>query len=226
MSQENVPIGRRERAKQDKRERIMAAAQELFATQGVCNVTTQEIADRADVAIGTLYLYASTKAELLIMVQNQKFSTAIEAGLAAASDMRGAEPLDLVLALIRPVVVCVREHAENGRTYLRELVFGDPSEPYRREGLALATRLEGGIARLLAGAPGVTATDAATLARVITAVIHISTTATIYLSRSDDDTVADIRDQVRATLSARPNAAQSDPRSTPRRLSSAPITTL
>lgn len=38
----------------------------------------QQIADRAGVAIGTLYLHAGTKAELLIMVQNQKFAAAID----------------------------------------------------------------------------------------------------------------------------------------------------
>jgi hypothetical protein len=27
------------------------------------------------------------------------------------------------------VVACVREQVENGRTYLHELVFGDPSSP-------------------------------------------------------------------------------------------------
>jgi AcrR family transcriptional regulator len=67
-------IGRRERAKKDKRERIMTAARELFAENGVSGVTTQQIADQADVAIGTLYRYACTKAELLIMVQNEKFA--------------------------------------------------------------------------------------------------------------------------------------------------------
>jgi hypothetical protein len=79
-----MPIGRREWAKQDKRERIRAGARELFAEHGVGGVTTQQVADRADVAI-TLYLYASTKAELLIMVQNQKLAAAIDAGLAAAA---------------------------------------------------------------------------------------------------------------------------------------------
>jgi AcrR family transcriptional regulator len=63
-----MPVGHRERARQDKRERIMAAARELFAERGVSGVTTQQIADRADVAIGTLYRYAATKAESLIMV--------------------------------------------------------------------------------------------------------------------------------------------------------------
>lgn len=46
----------------------MDAARELFAEHGVSGVTTQQVADRADIAIGTLYLHASTKAELLILV--------------------------------------------------------------------------------------------------------------------------------------------------------------
>jgi AcrR family transcriptional regulator len=138
-----VASGRRERAKQHKRERIMAAASELFALQGVSGVTTQQVADRADIAIGTLYLYASTKAELLIMVQNEKFSSAIDDGLAASAAGASPEktPLDSITSLIGPVVKCLREHVENGRTYLHELVFGDPTEPYRHDALILAGRL-------------------------------------------------------------------------------------
>jgi AcrR family transcriptional regulator len=199
MGRGHMPIGRRERAKQAKRERIMTAARELFAEHGVSGVTTQQIAHRADVAIGTLYLYASTKAELLIMVQNEKFAAAIDAGLAAANTA-GQGALEPVIALIRPVVECLREHIENGRTYLHELVFGDPAEPYRQAGLALAGRLEDGVTGLLIRDPHIGAADAATLARVITAIIHISTTATVYLQRSDEAVLADIRDQIHATL--------------------------
>ncbi|MFC8198077.1 TetR/AcrR family transcriptional regulator [Streptomyces sp. NPDC057298] len=200
MGSGHMPIGRRERAKQDKRERIMTAARELFAAHGVDKVTTQQVARRADVAIGTLYLYASTKAELLIMVQNEKFAAAVDTGLAAANTAVGQGALERVIALIRPVVECVREHIENGRTYLHELVFGDPAEPYRQAGLALAGRLEDGITGLLTRDDHVGAADAATLARVITAIIHISTTATLYLHRSDDAVLTDIRDQIHATL--------------------------
>ena len=205
MRDAQVPIGRRERAKQDKRERIMAAARELFAEHGVGGVTTQQVADRADVAIGTLYLYAATKAELLIMVQNQKFAAAIDTGLAAADISATQGPLEGVIALIRPVVACVREQVENGRTYLHELVFGDPSEPYRREGLSLSARLEDGIARLLTRDERINGRDAATLARVITAIIHISTTTTVYLHRSEEAVLSDIREQVQATLSLHGN---------------------
>ncbi|MFJ4813888.1 TetR/AcrR family transcriptional regulator [Streptomyces sp. NPDC088801] len=213
MGRGHMSAGRREWAKQAKRERIMTAARELFAEHGVSGVTTQQIAHRADVAIGTLYLYASTKAELLIMVQNEKFAAAIDVGLASANAAVGQGVglasanaavgqgvLEPVVALIRPVVECVREHIENGRTYLHELVFGDPAEPYRQAGLALAGRLENGITGLLTRDAHIGAADAATLARVITAIIHLSTTATVYLHHSDEAVLADIRDQIHATL--------------------------
>ncbi|MEU3491677.1 TetR/AcrR family transcriptional regulator [Streptomyces massasporeus] len=95
----------------------MTAARDLFAEHGVSGVTTQQIAHRADAAIGALYLYASTKAELLIMVQNEKFAAAIDSGLAAANATVGQGALEPVIALIRPVVECLREHTEDGRAY-------------------------------------------------------------------------------------------------------------
>jgi len=180
----------------------------------------QQIASRADVAIGTLYLYASTKAELLIMVQSEKFAAAIDDGLDAANAAAGQGAFEAVVALIRPVVACLREQVENGRTYLHELVFGNPAEPYRRAGLALAARLEDGVARLLTHGEFIDAADAATLARVITAIIHISTTATVYLHRSDEAVLADIRDQIHATLAPhhrRMTTRSTSERSTPQK---------
>jgi hypothetical protein len=49
MSFASQPVGRRERNKQQKLDRITAAAGELFAGYGVDEVTTQQIADNADV---------------------------------------------------------------------------------------------------------------------------------------------------------------------------------
>ena len=203
MGRGRIPIGRRERAKEDKRERITSAARELFGEHGVSGVTTQQIADRADVAIGTLYRYASTKAELLIMAQNNKFAAAIDDGLAAADTAAGQGALEEIIALIRPVAACIGEQAENGRTYLHELVFGDPAEPYRHAGLALAARLEGGVTAVLTRDEDTAAADAETLARVVTAIIHINTTAAMYTHRCDEAFLADIRDQIRVTLAAR-----------------------
>jgi len=61
-------MGRRERNKLEKLRRITSAAKELFATKGFAQTTTQEIAERADIGTGTLFLYAKSKEDLLIMV--------------------------------------------------------------------------------------------------------------------------------------------------------------
>src|SRR5688572_15883631 len=79
--------GRRERNKQEKLDRITAAARELFAERGVDEVTTQEIADKADIGAGTLFLYAKTKGELLLLVQNSSYADALDEGKAAAESI-------------------------------------------------------------------------------------------------------------------------------------------
>ena len=80
------PVGRRERNKRDKLERIIAAARELFDTYGVDAVTTQQIADKADIGTGTLFLYAKSKSELLLLVQNSSYVAALEEGRTAAEN--------------------------------------------------------------------------------------------------------------------------------------------
>jgi AcrR family transcriptional regulator len=63
-------LGRRERSKLEKRRRIREATREVFRRKGYDAATTREIAELADVAIGTLFAYASDKRELLMMVIN------------------------------------------------------------------------------------------------------------------------------------------------------------
>ena len=60
--------GRREWNKQQKRDRIVAAARALFYEQGYKKTTTQQIARAAHVASGTLFLYAKAKEDLLLLV--------------------------------------------------------------------------------------------------------------------------------------------------------------
>ena len=85
----------------------------------------QALTDRrqADIGTGTLFLYAKSKSELLL-VQNSSYVTALEEGVAAAENI--SDTTDAMLAIIRPVVECSRRNVENGRTYLREIVFGTP----------------------------------------------------------------------------------------------------
>jgi AcrR family transcriptional regulator len=200
MSVAPQPVGRRERNKQAKLERIMTAASELFAAHGVDEVTTQQIADRADIGTGTLFLYAKTKGELLLLVQNTQYAAALERGRAAAGTIH--DVLDAVLSIVQPIVECNRAQVENGRTYLREMVFGDPEEPRHGEALAIVAQTEEAIAAVLRRDQRVGEGDAATLARVLSGVMFLSMAASLNVAWSVEEIVEDIRRQV-STLLAR-----------------------
>ena len=198
MSLAAQPIGRRERNKQDKLDRITAAASELFAKHGVDQVTTQQIAEKADIGAGTLFLYAKTKGELLLLVQNSRYADALEQGEADAAAR--PDPLDAVMAIVAPVVHCNREQVDNGRIYLREMVFGDPEEPHHREALELSVRTAAAIAAVLGRDGTITTEDAATLARVVSAAMYLTMSASFNATRSVNELVEEIRQQVRVLL--------------------------
>src|SRR5215207_5836424 len=192
------PPGRRERNKKEKLDRITAAARELFAEHGVDEVTTQQIAEKADIGSGTLFLYAKTKGELLLLVQNSTYAHALEVGRAAAGSI--PDTLDAVMAIIRPVVECNRIQVDNGRTYLRELVFGDPEEPHHRDALALTAQTEEEMTAVFGRDDRIDTGDAATLARVATAIMFIGMASPANIASTVDDIVQEIRDQVRVLL--------------------------
>ncbi len=198
MSVASQPVGRRERNKQAKLERIITAASELFAEHGVDEVTTQQIADKADIGTGTLFLYAKTKGELLLLVQNAQYAAALERGRAAAETI--PDVLDAVLSIVQPIVQCNRAQIENGRTYLREMVFGDPEEPRHGEALAIAAQTEEAITAVLRRDKRVGEGDAATLARVVSGVMFLSMAASVNVAWSVEEIVEDIRRQVSALL--------------------------
>ncbi len=191
-------VGRRERNKQEKLDRITAAAQELFAERGVDEVTTQEIADKADIGAGTLFLYAKSKGELLLLVQNSTYADALAEGTSAAESI--PDVLEAVMAIVRPVVECNRKQIDNGRTYLREIVFGDPEEPHHRTALGLTVQTEKAIADVLQRDERSSATDAATLAHIVSAIMFVSMATTINIANPVDDLVQEIRNQVQVLL--------------------------
>lgn len=192
------PVGRRERNKQVKLERIIAAARRLFNTYGIDAVTTQQIADQADIGTGTLFLYAKSKSELFLLVQNSSYVDALAEGTAAAANI--PDVVEALLAIIRPVVECNRTHVENGRTYLRELVFGDPEEPHHRDALTLTVKTEQAVAAVLSRDGRVTPDDAATLAQIVSAITFINMAATIFATSSVDEIMQQIADRVRVML--------------------------
>ncbi len=193
-------LGRRERNKQEKLDRITAAARELFTQYGVDEVTTQQVAEKADVGSGTLFLYAKTKAELLLLVHNAKYAQALDAGVEAAA--AEVAVLDAVMAIIRPIIECNRVQIENGRTYLREIVFGDPVEPHHAEALSLTMRTEAAIAEVLGRDKKLLARDPEKLARIVSAIMFVSMASSATIDMTDAQVGDEIRDQISVLLGA------------------------
>jgi AcrR family transcriptional regulator len=152
-SAEAAVPGRRERNKRVKQARILLAAEELFARHGYAAVTTQDIADRADVAAGTLFRYAASKPELLVMVFNNEWRRAIRSVVPPghAPDGTPAAPTDAIMALLLPLLASAARNPENTAYYQREILCGEPTGAYRVEALALVDGLEASIAALLSG---------------------------------------------------------------------------
>lgn len=197
--------GRRHRNMREKHRRIFVAAAELFAERGFEGVTAQEIADRADVATGTLFRYAASKSELLLMVYNEQFRAALDEGERSSRGL--ADTVDAVVAMVTPTVVLAGRTEENGVRYQRELMFGSATEQYRGEGLALVARLEQMIARRLSADShqggrdaDQSSTEAVLAGRTAFAIVHL---AAVRASTSTDpglDPAAELRQQLRQVI--------------------------
>ena len=197
----DAPKGRRERSMLDKRRRIFEAAAALFAERGYDEVNTQEIAERADVAAGTVFRYASSKAELLLMVYNRELRRAIDLGVRAA--VEHPDPVDAVDALVQPVLAGASRNPFTTVAYQRELLFGPATEQYRAAGLALVAELEQAIASRLTAAPEASGVDDVVLwrearraARTVFATLSLLLAEPSTGAHPEADPSAELRGQV------------------------------
>jgi AcrR family transcriptional regulator len=112
---------RRERSKADKMRRILAAGEKLFSKQGFDGTTVQQIADEADVAVGTLFLYISDKSELLLRV----FHRATDRELAQAIRRMKASRrfLPAVRRFLEDLIVPYEQDRELAKVFWREFLF-------------------------------------------------------------------------------------------------------
>ncbi|WP_406551668.1 hypothetical protein [Streptomyces sp. YS-3] len=104
------------------------------------------------------------------------------------------------MAIVRPVVECNRTQVDNGRVYLREMVFGDPAEPHHREALTITGRTEQAVAAVLCRDVQVGEAHAATMARVVSAVMFLAMAASVNVAASADEIPRDIREQIAVLL--------------------------
>lgn len=116
-------LGLRERGKRDRLQRLHRAAAEVFRTCGYDAATTREIAQLADVSVGTLFVYARDKRDLLFLVINDDLDAVLQRALVASA--RPGPPLDQLAELLGPIYAYFAGEPELARPALREVVHYD-----------------------------------------------------------------------------------------------------
>ncbi len=121
--------GLRERNKRMKLQRIIAEARQLFVRQGFAEPTIQEIAEAADVGLGTLYLYARSKEDLLVLVFRENLLQMIETSFDSIPERLPF--IEQIMAFFDGHIEYHKENSILARTVLKELSF--PVTPQRHD---------------------------------------------------------------------------------------------
>jgi TetR/AcrR family transcriptional regulator, fatty acid metabolism regulator protein len=90
----------------DKRERILAAAERIFARHGFFAARVSEIAKDAGVADGTIYLYFKSKDDLLISLFENRMK---QVNAALTSAIAGLSPLAQLRAFVRTYLQLIHD---------------------------------------------------------------------------------------------------------------------
>ena len=126
---EDAPVGRRERNKRDKMARIQQAARGLFSRQGVEATTIRQIAEAADIGLGTVFSYAANKEDLLVLIFQDEVGRAVQRAFAS---MPAKPVLDQVLHVLNAIVAHHQRNPGLARVFVKETPFIDD----RRHGIA------------------------------------------------------------------------------------------
>ncbi len=128
--------GLRERNKQQKLERIRQAAWELFHSKGFEATTTREVAELAQIAVGTLFLYVKDKQELLVLIYDEAIEKTMETAFSTIPE--NATLLDELVHIFGSYFRFYHQNPELARAYVQALLF--QSKPGQRQ--QAATQIE------------------------------------------------------------------------------------
>lgn len=119
-------LSKREANKIDKLDRIRRAARELFAVRGYDETTMREIAKRAGVALGTLFLYATNKRDLLFLIANEVLDHTTDLAMQTTGPQHTLVENYLMTCLLHFRTYSTQ--TELFKLVLRELLFYDSGE--------------------------------------------------------------------------------------------------
>lgn len=141
----------REKKKQRRHERIMDVALDAFNSKGILNTTMLEIADRAELAVGTLYNYFPSKNALLIGIMEQKMRASWEIDVQQIVDLYhtendpGAVVKWLVLEVVRKILVLTKQNWQE----MLSALFSSSSRAELDQGIGLDMEAVGKLERTL-----------------------------------------------------------------------------
>lgn len=124
---------RRERHKQDKQSRVYSAAWELFSRQGFEATTVRQIADAADVSVGTVMLYgghSGDKGGLLRAL----FRRSIAQALVTSRPPKPGESLsDTLYGMFVPFWEFYRQQPQLARVFVRQVLYEQSADEGRAD---------------------------------------------------------------------------------------------
>lgn len=126
-------LGLRERKKRLRLQRIMDVSRALFKSKGFQNTTIHDIAEGAGIGLGTLYLYAKGKEDLLVLVFREHLLQMTESAFDTIDPQ--AEIIDQLMQFFEVHIDYYKEDRLLSRTVLKELSF--PISPQRRHDIEL-----------------------------------------------------------------------------------------
>ncbi|MEM9068687.1 MAG: TetR/AcrR family transcriptional regulator [Myxococcota bacterium] len=137
------PLSRREAKKREKLSRIETAARELFTEKGYEGTTTRAIAERADIGVGTLFLYFKEKRDLLVHIFQADIQQAVDRIFDDLPSIDGPERLTSVVgdALTR-VFQVYETQPRLARVFAKEILFLDDEDQGKAWQSKLVNRLE------------------------------------------------------------------------------------
>ena len=115
--------------------RIVDAAVELAAKGGFDGLRLRDVADRSDVALGTLYKYFRSKEDLLLFALNEEIEH-LEAAL-AAHPAEGRTPLARITDFFRRATAAFTRKPQFARAVVRAMAAGDQETGLKIAGLQL-----------------------------------------------------------------------------------------
>jgi AcrR family transcriptional regulator len=150
-------------AQRARRRRILAAAAELSTEGGFDAVQMREVAERADVALGTLYRYFPSKIHLLISVLADEMEELRER--LATTPPANDDPADRVVAVLQRSIRALGRNPQLYGAVIRAMMFGDEST--LAENQAVSRHMDAIVTSAIAGRGHAPTDEDLTVARLI-----------------------------------------------------------